>query len=117
MTQELGPLQLAWVEALESGKYQQTTNNLHQIDFNRHSFCCLGVMCELTQELFQLIRDDKMYYDDNAYFLPERAKKQFRLSEKGLRHLIVFNDVKYKSFKEIAESVRDNPKMFFKEVV
>jgi len=35
-----------WIEALESGKYSQTTNNLKTSE----GFCCLGVLCEITKE-------------------------------------------------------------------
>lgn len=34
-----------WVEALRSGKYQQTTGALHD---NTGGFCCLGVACDIS---------------------------------------------------------------------
>lgn len=41
-----------WVEALLSGKYEQCEGNLclRRINSNKHSFCCLGVACELYIE-------------------------------------------------------------------
>lgn len=48
MTEEnlpgMGPLQSAWVRALESGKYEQTSGNLKTDE----GFCCLGVACNLV---------------------------------------------------------------------
>lgn len=35
-----------WVEALRSGRYQQTKDVLHNRQDN--SFCCLGVLCDLA---------------------------------------------------------------------
>lgn len=34
-----------WIEALESGEYQQTKGTLRS---NLDAFCCLGVLCELA---------------------------------------------------------------------
>lgn len=33
-----------WVEALESGEYEQTTGALQ----DNHGFCCLGVLCDVA---------------------------------------------------------------------
>jgi len=37
-----------WVDALRSGKYQQTTGTLH----NGKGYCCLGVLCDVVGEEF-----------------------------------------------------------------
>lgn len=42
--QELGPNQLRWIEALESGKYKQGRRCLESSDGKN---CCLGVACRL----------------------------------------------------------------------
>lgn len=42
--QQLGPLQLEWLEALESGKFEQGQTCLKK----DNKFCCLGVACELS---------------------------------------------------------------------
>lgn len=40
-----------WVEALRSGKYEQTTGALESIDAQGNSsYCCLGVLCHLARE-------------------------------------------------------------------
>lgn len=45
MTQEIGPVQEAWLQDLESGKFQQGRTFLYRIeqDFETPLFCCLGV--------------------------------------------------------------------------
>ena len=37
-------LKAKWLEALRSGKYEQTQGTLRDGD----AFCCLGVLCDLT---------------------------------------------------------------------
>lgn len=39
-------IKTAWVKALRSGDYTQTTENLQ----DENGFCCLGVLCELAVE-------------------------------------------------------------------
>lgn len=36
-----------WIEALRSGKYQQTDNALRRGSGAKATFCCLGVLCDL----------------------------------------------------------------------
>lgn len=36
-------LKRRWIKALRSGKYQQTTGDLH----NLGAYCCLGVLCDI----------------------------------------------------------------------
>jgi hypothetical protein len=43
MTQELGPNQRKWVEALRSGAYERGVGLL----CNKGAYCCLGVGCDL----------------------------------------------------------------------
>ena len=44
LTQEQKERLIKWAEALESGKYEQTTGRLRK--GNKH--CCLGVACDLS---------------------------------------------------------------------
>ena len=47
---------LEFVEILESGKYKQTKETLHNPEEN--SFCCLGVLCDTNDRKFDsLFRD------------------------------------------------------------
>ena len=44
-------VQIAWVEALRSGKFEQCSEALCRIDpEGNKSFCCLGVLCTLAEE-------------------------------------------------------------------
>lgn len=45
LTEEQKSLLLRWVEALESGKYKQTTVSF--LKYKDDGFCCLGVLCDL----------------------------------------------------------------------
>lgn len=48
----LTPKQLTkkWIEALRSGEFNQTKWSL----INKHRYCCLGVLCEISKEQFNL---------------------------------------------------------------
>lgn len=38
-----------WIKALRSGDFEQTTDQLRYIDNQgRQSYCCLGVLCQIT---------------------------------------------------------------------
>lgn len=37
-----------WVDALESGEYEQGTGYLHREHGKDHVWCCLGVLCDLA---------------------------------------------------------------------
>lgn len=39
-----------WLAALRSGDYRQGQGLLHQISDGQHSFCCLGVLCDLAEK-------------------------------------------------------------------
>lgn len=52
--QQLGPNQIKWIEALESGKYKQVKGELREVinrldtDKREYGFCCLGVGCDIS---------------------------------------------------------------------
>jgi len=48
---EFGPIQTKWLEALESGEYKQAQSFLY--DYERDSYCCLGVLCKLADLEFK----------------------------------------------------------------
>lgn len=115
-----------WIEALESGNYEQCQGRLY--DGFRERFCCLGVFAEIKQ----VTRKAESDYD--TIYIFECGKRKFR--EEGLppitwfskfftfkrensyyekhesvgcllKQIAAINDDK-KSFKEIAEWIRDN---------
>lgn len=50
-----------WIEALESGKYEQGQGTLREED----SFCCLGVLCDLYHD--EVDDEDWCYVEDDQW--------------------------------------------------
>ena len=71
---QLNPVAQKWVEALRSGKYQQTRNALR----NGNSFCCLGVACDLYASETGLQWNGR-YFDGETDVLPQSVKKWLQL--------------------------------------
>ena len=108
-----------WVDALRSGKYEQTTGALHKIFINGGSgYCCMGVACEIAIDhgLDIDVRQtpDKVFYDGNSLWLPasvagwlgipEEAVVVWRDSQYSLANL---NDGVRLSFGEIADIIEE----------
>jgi hypothetical protein len=75
-----------WVEALRSGKYQQTTGRLA----DRNGFCCLGVACEVAIENGLRLRKKEsgdsvgtVEYNDCAGELPDEVADWLGLYTEG----------------------------------
>lgn len=86
-------LKAAWIAALRSGDYQQTTGILRDKD----GFCCLGVACIVGgQELTQNPQNQNELYD--------------WLIEEGIPTLDLWamNDTRRKTFLEIADYIEEN---------
>lgn len=48
-TEPMNPeVKAAWLAALRSGEYAQTTQYLHRVSEDGHSYCCLGVLCDIA---------------------------------------------------------------------
>lgn len=64
----------AWVGALRSGKYHQTTSTLTRIDENgTKSHCCLGLLCDIVKDDLGLLveeKNDRIHYDYSVSVLP-----------------------------------------------
>lgn len=120
---ELGRNQTIWIEALESGKYQQSMASLR----NTTGFCCLGVACEISNlgKWEKLKNTCFSYTIDNKYRqkatlqLPEYVCKWLGLrtvggvpNDKALETLTTLNDTG-SSFNEIASIIRKNPEAYF----
>lgn len=134
MTQELGPNQTKWLEALESGEYQQGTEILCRITDQGNKYCCLGVACELfATELVSILNcENPSKYGIvevkgwgeyittapisviNALALKNGIGAP-RVSESEIPALTIMNDVFGMSFKEIASEIRKSPSAWFRE--
>ena len=131
---QLTPLQEKWLQALESGDYQQTTGHLcayqdadgitaepgsdEEMSNPPNSFCCLGVACEIAENEMLIDR-----YDPRLNFPPEKVVEIFgflpshsRLSlgeQKGTSALARLNDIEGLTFPQIAAKVRQSPETYF----
>ena len=121
-----------WLKALESGKYDQGYNVLHDTGDN---FCCLGVACDLFAEDFGLelrkFGGDNYYsYGGRSHFLPDKIlnamgfktdvgtfDKEFQYEHNGetIDSLAKMNDEGDMNFVDIAKFVRKNMSAVFKD--
>lgn len=112
-----------WVEALRSGKYQQTTGALHRVRESEglpKGYCCLGVACDLFAEELGLVRNavdrDIEFFTDDTAFLPPIVQDHLGLaSYKGRtinESLTTLNDNGV-SFEDIANFIESEPEGLF----
>lgn len=60
-------LKSKWVAALRSGKYKQTTSVLkHVSERDNLSYCCLGVLCEISPRVKKLNGDEDIILSTDA---------------------------------------------------
>jgi hypothetical protein len=102
---------LEWADALESGRYQQTVNNLR--DF--HGYCCLGVAAnehspnhwkENGDNVFEYIYN-KEYYE--GAHLPEHIARKYGLTYELENAFADANDAGT-TFVQIATLIRKHSK-------
>ena len=121
----LGPNQTKWIEALESGKYQQGRTVLHK---DTGAMCCLGVAANIfaeennvTPEQIKSGRHAGCYkYKDATTVAPEYVINALSLRDGigGAEHhesLISLNDGDGYNFANIAGVLRKNAEFYFKE--
>ena len=119
----------AWVRALRSGKYKQTTHCLHdKSEKGKEGFCCLGVLCELAVKkgiippaLEEM--NGVFTYDEHDTLLPDRVVAWAGLKSdsggfyreiKGKDSLVALNDGG-KKFKTIANIIESEPEGLFED--
>lgn len=94
-----------WIEALRSGKYQQTAGTLR----NNDGFCCLGVLCDVMGSTWDehgtAESPDGRFR--SAYLLAHELKDAIGLSDFRQSILFEMNDCG-KSFPEIADYIEAN---------
>ena len=105
------------VEALESGKYKQTTGSLA----DDKGYCCLGVACEVYQEHVGNLLIVNYSYNNEYMVLPKKVRKwygfttrlgTYATSKSGDNALSRDND-DGKSFTEIAAIIKSKPQGLF----
>lgn len=99
-----------WVAALRSGKYKQTQGQLRLGSSPEyHSYCCLGVLCEISglghwQSASGGMFVDTQYNHSNAQ-LPFTLSKQLGLGPLQQEYLTRLNDVHVATFARIADII------------
>lgn len=108
---KLGPNQKRWLKALRSGDYKQGRKALKKNVYGVDYYCCLGVMCEIDDEVdYSLIRrvvPGRPIADKWGLYSPHGEDSD------GNEALTTLND-KFLTFEEIADLVETHPEMFFK---
>lgn len=103
--------QKAWIKALKSGKYKQ--RKAHLSNDNHTAHCCLGVACEVVNDLLAKSKKRKQYWDSYDSRPPERIANLLSIENSGINKLINFNDIEGLSFKQIAEEIEIDPYQYF----
>lgn len=113
----LNKAQEKWLQALESGKYEQGEGSLCQ--FDQH-YCCLGVACEvLGAKVTSEKGATRKEYEGELSVAPASVKRALRLysntgnNQSGHDSLVLKNDSENLTFQEIAKMIRDNPEEWF----
>ena len=106
---------IAWIKALRSGKFKQTTGTLQ----DRNGYCCLGVACEVV---IPKGKKKRAYYNSKHLAGGEPTKddqpnaplwlqniNDHKLKKGSIKnYLSCFNDYHEYSFKEIADILELN---------
>lgn len=87
-----------WLQALESGYYQQGQGKL----CDNERYCCLGVAMRVND--IPIARSQRFPWTSQII--------QLGLKENGARHLAALND-RGVTFKSIAGVIRQNPEEYF----
>lgn len=103
LTYEQIQVRRAWVKALRSGQYRQTSCNLSAYeDEGRPAYCCLGVLCDVVDpHNAQQWRGEQMPPPD----LEQAAGLGPTIDEAG--NLAELNDVEGWSFLDIARYIEE----------
>ena len=107
-------LRIAWIEALESGKYEQGRIYLN----DNGKFCCLGVLCDILVKNNMLditsTTGGVTTYSNAACVLPHKIVKLIGLysdtgelaKNKFVNSLVTLNDTHKMNFKGIAAALK-----------
>lgn len=104
-----------WLEALRSGKYEQTSEVLMAIneDNNNKSYCCLGVACEIAGHSRLLKREGHVGYPHMITSKSGRnnlrnVPKELKDKDSELPNIVANLNDEGKSFKQIALWIERN---------
>jgi len=98
-------LKQKWVNALRSGNYTQGRRVLRTAD---NEYCCLGVLCDVTDQSKWVLPDIGKFYAWDGYIgLPPISWDSDMLDSK-MFVLANLNDDQQRSFSEIADWIEEN---------
>lgn len=101
-----------WIEALRSRQYRQTKSRLRQDDECGPAYCCLGVLCDVTNRGNWQPEVTSQWYTTQLGAsmdeVPEDLGNALSLSKEAQYHLIGMNDEEGSSFSEIADWIEKN---------
>lgn len=97
-------LQRRWVEALESGKYEQ---GMGQLRNSNNRYCCLGVACDVNDPTLWDGVDMGWYKGEGDEELSDNLLNKLGLTSDDQCNLIDMNDNQRKTFPEIAAYLRE----------
>lgn len=98
-----------WIEALESGQYEQGTECLKWSTDNACSYCCLGVLAEVMGLQWDNSKYSKYKFgvDGDINYISDNI-----LPLGVQQELAKLNDIQGMSFLEIAEVLKENPGLY-----
>lgn len=108
----LGPIQLRWVKALESGFYGKCVGRLYN---TADRYCCLGV----ARQILNIEKQDGLsavltFKEADALGLKDPRGKGSDKDGKATPSLANMND-SGSTFSEIAAHLREHPEWYFRE--
>ena len=125
MTYQFTEPQLKWINALESGKYNQGRFALKYSNKKETKYCCLGVACEIFKDelnLHEVTASGNSSFNNRAAHLPKEVMEHLNMigsagEEKeydSQESLMYKNDDGGWNFSRIAQFIRENPEKVFK---
>ena len=108
-----------WMEKLLYTKEKQGTNALHKIyDNGREEFCCLGLMCVLHKDKYEVKKNEVVFVDQfNGHYsvvtygqsdklLPPDLQREIGFTDEFVKMLWQMNDHQLLTFQQIHQVVR-----------
>lgn len=106
-----------WVKALRSGKYKQGRRQLRSgTKKDGYSYCCLGVACEVLGVRYRS-KNGTLPAEAMAMLGVKNCQGKYTPGDLSLRSLVMDNDHRRESFKQIAKIIESRPKGLFEEGV
>lgn len=100
-----------WVDALRSGRYEQTDATLTRLSEDGNTHCCLGVLCELAVEdgvPITISGNKARHYDGRSGMPPEPVYDWSGLDRNKTEKYASMNDTDKASFDEIASAIEND---------